>query len=119
MSPKSKSRWLFVALSLCMTLVSFSAFAQRSDGNIGGVAAAGDQVIAVNTGTGLKREVTADQEGKYRVRSLPVGDYQVTILRNGETVASVKLPVRPGTTSRIPDLAADAKPMASEPAPAN
>lgn len=119
MSAVSKSRWLFLALSLLMTLVSFSAFAQRADGNIGGVAIAGDQIQAVQADTGFKRETTADEEGKYRFRSLPLGQYLVTITRNGNTVANVKVPVRPGTTTRIPDLKADNSSAAAVPATTN
>lgn len=120
MSPKSKTRWLFLALTVLMSLVSFSAMAQRSDGNIGGVAVAGDQVSAVSLGTGLKREAVADEDGKYRFRSLPTGEYQVTIVRGGATVANVKLFVRPGTTSRVPDQTSDRTTQtASQAAPAN
>lgn len=119
MSPKSNTRWLVLALSLLMALVSFSAWAQRTDGNVGGLAVAGDQITAVNTGTGLKRETVADQDGKYRLSSLPLGEYIVSVVRNGTPVANVKLNVRPGTTTRVPNLTADSKPLAGQPAPAN
>lgn len=118
MSAVSKSRWLFLALSLLMTLVSFSAFAQRADGNIGGVAVAGDQILAVQDDTGFKRETVADEEGKYRFRSLPLGQYLVTITRDGNVVANVKVAVRPGTTTRIPDLKPNSQ-AAAAPAAAN
>jgi hypothetical protein len=74
----------------------------------------------VNVGTGFKREAVADEEGKYRFRSLPVGEYQVTIVRGDTTVANVKLAVRPGITTRIPDQLANPATAAANPAsPAN
>lgn len=120
MSPKFKTRWLFLALTMLMALVSFSAMAQRADGNIGGVAVAGDQVTAVSVGTGFKREAVADEDGKYHFRSLPTGEYLVTIRRGDATVANVKLFVRPGTTSRVPNQTANTTASTtSQPAPAN
>jgi hypothetical protein len=120
MSRKSPTRWLFLALTLVMALASFSAFAQRSDGNIGGNATPGDTVTAVNTGTGLKREVVVDEDGKYRLSALPLGEYTVSIAREGTPVANFKLNVRPGVTTRIPTVsAASPTPVASQPAPAN
>lgn len=118
---KSKARWQFLALSLLMTLVSFSAWAQRTDGNIGGAGVAGDQVTATNLGTGLKRVAVADEEGKYRLAALPLGDYQVVITRGDATVANVKVTVRPGATTRLASVPTgdQARPVASQPPPAD
>lgn len=107
MSFMAKKRWLYLTLSLLMSLLSFSAFAQRSDGNIGGDAAPGDQICVVNTGTSLKRESVADASGKFRIRNLPVGEYRVTVTRNGETAGNFVVTVRPGATARVPSVAAD------------
>lgn len=114
-------RWKYLALSLLLALVSFSALAQRADGNIGGDAVAGDHVLVQNTGTGFKRETHADESGKYRFRNLPLGEYRVTITRNGEAAGNFVVTLRPGATARVPTVTADeeAPPAAAEPAPAN
>ncbi|GGD56807.1 carboxypeptidase-like regulatory domain-containing protein [Pseudoxanthomonas indica] len=113
----SKSRWLFLALSLLMMLVSFSALAQRADGNIGGNAVAGDQVAVHNTGTGFKRETVVEEGGKYHFRNLPLGEYRVSVTRNGESVGNFVVNVRPGATARVPLVPAD-EGVAAEPAAA-
>jgi outer membrane receptor protein involved in Fe transport len=41
------------------------------------------RVVAVNSQTGLTREVTTNTEGLYRLLLLPVGDYDVTIEKQG------------------------------------
>jgi hypothetical protein len=114
-------RWQYLALSLLLALVSFSALAQRADGNIGGDAVPGDQVQVQNTGTGFKRETVADEGGKYRFRNLPLGEYRVTVTRNGEAAGNFVVVVRPGATARAPKVVADTEspPAAAEPAPAN
>lgn len=106
MSLVSSKRWLYLALSLMMALTSFSAFAQRVDGNIGGEAVAGDQISISNANIGVKRDTVADEQGKYRFRSLPLGEYDVKVTRNGESVGSFKVAVRPGATSRVPNVSA-------------
>ncbi|MGN6223614.1 carboxypeptidase-like regulatory domain-containing protein [Pseudoxanthomonas sp.] len=91
-----------LASVLALLLVSFTATAQRADGNINGDAAPGDKVYVSNTGTGLKREAVADEEGKYRFRSLPLGTYQVKIVRGEENVLNATVTLRPGGTARPP-----------------
>ena len=46
------------------------------------------RIVATNAQTGLTREVTSNTEGLYRLLLLPVGDYDVTIEKQG--FASVK-----------------------------
>lgn len=128
MSPVLKSRWLYLALSSLMALlVSFSALAQRSDGGITGDAKAGDHVVVQHTGTGFKREATVDEEGHYKFRSVPLGEYRVTVTRGeGEVVLNATVNVRPGGTARAPKAAArdgnaqaEADASSAEPAPAS
>lgn len=90
------------ASAMAFLLVAFTATAQRADGNINGDAAPGDKVYVANTGTGLKRETVADEEGKYRFRSLPLGTYQVKIVRGEENVLNATVTLRPGGTARPP-----------------
>lgn len=125
-SKASKSRGLWLALSSLMALlVSFSAFAQRSDGGISGDAQPGDHVVVQHTGTGFKREINADEDGNYRFRSVPLGEYKVTVTRGeGEVVLNALVNVRPGGTARPPKAAVrdgsnGEAPASAEPAPAS
>lgn len=90
------------ASAMALLLLAFTAAAQRADGNINGDAAPGDKVYVANTGTGLKRETVADEDGKYRFRALPLGTYQVKIVRGEENVLNVTVTLRPGGTARPP-----------------
>lgn len=90
------------AAAWALLLVAFTATAQRADGNINGDAAPGDKVYVSNTGTGLKRETVADEDGKYRFRALPLGTYQVKIVRGEENVLNATVTLRPGGTARPP-----------------
>ena len=68
-----------------------SALAQNNNsGYIYGSANPGDVVHIENTATGLKRDITIGQDGGYRANSLPIGNYNVTLLRNGATVDTRK-----------------------------
>jgi hypothetical protein len=67
---------LSVALGMCF---AGSALAQsNSTGNISGQTTAGATVVIENPATGFRREVTADADGNYSVRNLPIGTYKVT-----------------------------------------
>lgn len=53
-------------------------WADNSSGSIYGQAKAGSTITLVSPQTGLKRQVTADANGRYRFVALPVGKYQVS-----------------------------------------
>ena len=66
-----------------------TAFAQsNTTGSISGqvASAAGTEVVAENSATGLKRSVKPDSAGRYSFISLPTGTYSVTLTRNGAVV---------------------------------
>ncbi len=46
-------------------------------------APAGATVVIENTATGFRRVLTPDAGGRYNALSLPVGDYKVSLMRNG------------------------------------
>ena len=50
-----------------------------------GAVVPGAEVIALNTGTGVKRTVTTDAQGFYSFQSLPVGTYEIDVSKNGFT----------------------------------
>src|SRR4029079_10696567 len=77
---------------LVMTIVALmansipQAHAQVTGGTVHGVVrnqlrepVAGATVTSVNTGTNQSRSTTTDDEGLYRLPSLPVGTYEITV----------------------------------------
>jgi hypothetical protein len=79
---KLSSKWaLFV---VCALIISFSARAQETTGNIRGTvldasggAVSGATVSATQTETGLARTVSTDSTGAFHILALPVGHYRV------------------------------------------
>lgn len=78
-----------LALALGMSLASGAVYAQsNASGTIFGREAAGSTVHIVNKDTGFTRDITVGNDGRYRASALPVGRYEVTLLRDGSTVGS-------------------------------
>jgi outer membrane receptor protein involved in Fe transport len=90
----SSSRYLrrtALAFALGLSLSGGAALAQTSaTGVIFGRAAAepGTTVQIQNVDTGLTRTLNVDADGRYRAASLPVGQYKVTLMRDGKAVAT-------------------------------
>lgn len=85
--------------------------AQASSANISGDAVAGDTVTAINADTGLTREIEVKKDGKYRMRSLPLGTYIVTIKHaDGTFSPSSTVTLRVGATAFIPAAKPDTTP---------
>ena len=79
-----------------------TANAQSSAGNITGEALAGDTVTITGIDTGFRRELKIEKDGKYQVRRVPTGDYQVVRVRKDGTIDSAQsIVVRPGGTARV------------------
>ena len=90
-----------LALALAASLPT-SAIAQSSSGNIVGEARAGDTVVVTGVDTGFKRELKIENDGKYQVRRVPTGDYQVVRIRKDGTIDPVQsVSVRIGSTARV------------------
>ncbi len=88
---------LAIGLGLC--LVGTGALAQSTTGSIFGQAQAGETVLVKST-SGITRQVAVDSTGHYAVSSLPLGDYTVSLQRDGQVVDSrsnVTLRVGSGT----------------------
>ena len=76
--------------------------AQSSSGNIVGEAAVGDTVTVTGTDTGFKRELKIEKDGKYQVRRVPTGDYQVVrVHKDGTIDPAQSVMVRPGGSARV------------------
>lgn len=77
------------ALSVCVGPV---AHAQTSaTGSVSGQVSspAGSTVVIENVSTGARRTMTPGADGKFQATSMPVGEYKVTLVRNG-AVASTR-----------------------------
>ncbi|HEY0491617.1 MAG TPA: TonB-dependent receptor [Telluria sp.] len=81
------------ALSLAVTAPVMAQ--SNATGNIYGRvdAPAGASISLLNTDTGLKRTITPDASGNYRVTALPLGRYKVDLVRNGAVVQSSEVDV--------------------------
>ncbi len=76
-----------LALACAAALASTSVFAQSTTGNIAGQAQAGTTVTVISN-TGVARKAIVDNSGHYNITSLPVGNYTVTLQRDGATVGT-------------------------------
>lgn len=102
-----------LALVACVSFASLSPItqAQSTSGSISGEAITGDTVYVTNNDIGFKREVKISKDGKYQVRNIPVGTYQLIRKHaDGSFEPSQQLDVRTGATSRAkpPEAAAAA-----------
>ncbi len=108
MQPNLKIALTSAALAVA-TIATVNA--QSSSGNISGEAAAGDTITVTGVDTGFRRELKIDKDGKYQIRRVPTGDYQVVRAHKDGTIDPVQgVVVRPGGTARVQEPGkADAK----------
>ncbi|KAF1699451.1 energy transducer TonB [Pseudoxanthomonas jiangsuensis] len=93
---------LCVALGACLGTMAPLAIAQSATGAVAGRATAGDQLVLTSKQTGLSRTVTASSDGGYRLTQLPVGDYSLQVMRDGQPVgAPVSVAVALGGTTAV------------------
>ncbi|MGB5939269.1 MAG: carboxypeptidase-like regulatory domain-containing protein, partial [Rhodanobacter sp.] len=99
-SNKALGRRTAVALAIAVGFgMTGAVYAQATTGSIFGQAQAGDSVL-IKSSSGVTRQVDVDSTGHYTVGSLPLGNYTVTLQRNGQAVDSrsnVTLRVGAGT----------------------
>jgi len=90
-----------LALAIGLGTVSGAAFAQSTTGSIfGQVPAGAGQTVTATNETGVSRTVAVDAAGRYSISSLPLGNYKVTLNKDGAAVDSrsdVTLRVGAGT----------------------
>ncbi|MDH5833551.1 TonB-dependent receptor [Luteimonas kalidii] len=80
---------LCIALGACIAATTPTVFAQSVTGAVAGRASAGDQITVRNEATGASRTVTVGGDGNYRLGQLPIGDYELQLVRNGQVVGDV------------------------------
>ena len=80
----------FVPLLVCLSLNTFSLFAQSPNGNINGLvsdpasaAVVGAEIVAVNDVTGVQYTTKTNSEGIYALPNLPPGPYRVQVSKIG------------------------------------
>ena len=84
---------LTVALGLCF---AGGVQAQSTTGSIYGSAGQGTTVTVQNQ-SGFSRTSAADASGRYNIGTLPVGNYTVTVERDGQVVGTRTVTVRAGS----------------------
>lgn len=92
-SAHQPSRRSFPALALAITLVLglfgstifTTAYAQSTTTSIFGFAPAG-QTISVHSTSGTRRHTKANDKGRYSLRSLPPGIYDITLEKDGQAM---------------------------------
>jgi hypothetical protein len=87
-----RPRALALAVGTALALgASSAAFAQSTTGAIYGDAPVGaNETVTIQSTSGINRTVTVDAQGKYSASSLPLGDYTVSLIRDGTTVDTRK-----------------------------
>src|SRR5918911_3091096 len=90
---KKKNCWQALAVAFCLFCAVSAARAQEATGKIlgtvtdqQGAVVPGAKVTVTNTSnltTQITREATTGEDGTYQIVSLPIGDYRVTIERQG------------------------------------
>lgn len=100
------NKTLALAIATAALSISTAAQAQSSGGNIVGDAKTGETVIVTNVDTGFKRELKIERDGKFQVRRVPTGEYQVVRVRADGSISPVQeVVVRIGSTARVMNIA--------------
>src|SRR5690554_1317221 len=93
---------LCIALGACLSAVAPVVVAQQVTGAVAGRATAGDQVVVNNPATGLTRTATAGADGSYRLGQLPVGNYSLQVVRDGQPMGEpLEVTVSLGGTTTV------------------
>jgi len=78
---------LCMALGMGMaSMAAPSAHAGNNDGTVVGHTEAGAVITISNAATGFTRSVTADDKGNYRIPYLAVGQYTLSVAKDGKTL---------------------------------
>lgn len=94
-----RQTFLFGAIAAC--LFAGSAYAQSTVGDIYGNATPSQTIQIENLGSGATRQITVDNDGRYRLSSLPIGRYRVNLQADGSTVSSREIVVVAGQASQL------------------
>ncbi len=89
-SRRALGRRTAVAIAIAVGFGTAGAvYAQSTTGRIFGQApVATGETVQVTSASGLTRVVAVDSAGRYNIGSLPLGNYTVTLMRDGQTIDS-------------------------------
>ncbi len=90
-----------VLATIATLFFAAAANAQQASGNIIGNAVTGDTVVVQGTGTGFHRELDIKKDGKYSLRSVPAGEYTVSVKHADGTSETKAVVVRIGSSARV------------------
>ncbi len=85
MNVKGLPRTTQLGAMIALCLAGGAAVAQSTTGSISGQVPAGDTVV-IQGANGLSRSVRANSQGRYTASQLPLGEYTVTLKRDGKVV---------------------------------
>lgn len=84
---KTRQQYLLPALAVFSMAIAPSVHAQsNSAGSIFGKVENGDTIVVENVDTGLIREISVGDDGRYNASALPIGNYVVRLENDGEVV---------------------------------
>ncbi len=93
---------LAVALAISLGLGSGMAFGQATTGQVfGHTSPEAGQTIQIVGQNGATRTTAVNTDGTYLLRGLPVGNYTVSLLKDGKVVSSNNVTVTPGGGSTV------------------
>lgn len=95
------SKCLAATLAVLLFGTVSLAHAQHSAGSITGTAVAGDVVDIKGADTGFHRELKIEKDGKFQVRAVPVGSYNVVVTHADGSQTESYLEVRVGSAARV------------------
>ncbi len=89
-----------LAVSAALGLGTAAVYADNTSGSIFGQAKQGTTISIVNLDTGLKRDLTVDESGRYTFSQLPTGRYKITA---GTVTRDLVVNVGTGTPANFTD----------------
>ncbi|UGQ47351.1 TonB-dependent receptor [Massilia endophytica] len=91
----------FAGAALSAAMVQPVMAQSNATGNIVGKSTAGASISVVGVDNGLKRTITPDANGDFRITSLPVGNYKVSLMQGGTATNTQDVEVRIGQESEV------------------
>ncbi|AND67885.1 hypothetical protein ATSB10_04310 [Dyella thiooxydans] len=100
--PRSLRGMRLAVVAALGLVASAAAFGQSTTGSVFGHAPAGDVVAAHSTINGNQRKTHVGADGRYSLRALPIGVYDVTLEVDGKAVkVHPRVPVMVGRGSQV------------------
>lgn len=93
---------MVAVVGVCATVGSSAARSAETAGRVFGHAQAGVTILARSDDFGIQRKVTVNAKGRYLITKLPIGNYSVTLIENGQPrILHRNVPVMVDSGSRV------------------